>query len=1559
MRATTEPFLFPHLLFLCFAPYVFSVDVDEDEDFFGPTRVQTRGCDTPYAVTIDGAMKEGSRFAFIRSSLIINAVPSAAEVNVLCTANGSEVAVQMYSNTSISGVVVHEMRRSVSFCYLPAGSAQWLLPDLDIDYRESIFLPNTNTGTSDTLELPPREDNLCWTVQVPAMYENIIILPGASLLIDRRSQAGGHGNLRVSWLVLYEGGSIAFHGEERDQGVASVIADTFIVKRDGHIREVGGTPPPARLEISITASLMSFEDETTTLAGGYALLRVHAGNVLNTPTRVASGARIGEGTLLYRRNPSTIQFIAETVHVIMSCFESPVVFTRRSPLENVEEDAQCTAPKKAAAIGAPMQCADVTVQEGVTVLLHHMLLNSINELRGVVSTPGLKSSIDLARNSHLYVKHATNSSGHIPITLEPGALFTLGERGAGVSEMEAQITGSGTLVICNDALLRNSTLHDVRLVVPDGVEVTVTSLSITSDTTGAAVFEGGGRLISNGTVDVAVPVVWNASFDIRSAAYFRRSVTISGTPLAVQHLQYRLATNGANVPLRFASNVTILGSSECTTTGLAIGIRNALIFDRPCSTEDPPAYLHIVGCAFLPASTFVNMGNWRITGDGLMLDGTHRFLNSECGGTSEVLLKRVLITAMGNIEVSGPGLSNFVVEDFDVHGTMRLQTGSRFAGLRVRDGGVFDASSDVNIVVTGDAAFDPGSHLVLSSGLGASIRGALEVGGNLALFGEARVSLYSNQCGPNIAVAGNTDLSVDTRFVCAQSLIDFGDRKMSVFVASEGGFVGVRPKDLPFCPHAGRTTAAREYRGNLYAAANDAPPYLNHTFAYLMCILLAALLLAMLRKSQSSWRVLLQSLTERPQVQVSFRFAQLYSGLNILALSAILLEGMWLFSVSLFPAASWVGLSGDAQRTLRKVALLMGGTPEPFVGFGGTEFTAAFVVIAVLVVSWAVVWVRLRRDATGMYNQYLVWNKVDRRFRHMWHPDAAEASYQAVRRFHLSNISFIAGVLVIPVLLILLAPLQCEYVNRIEGDTPLQPRLRVYRDYDCFTTVYPLAVLLPVSAVVSLMFCLLVVDTATFRHAPMLHPPCLTGLDVRSRRAFEAGRIFWLALQISVLLVADPEAEPLHMLIGSIIAQGGYLLWTVLTWPCVYDNINKLRATVQLIAFWSLCIALAAHTRRPPAFRLCVETHTTDWVLVGIFIGGCCAFPFILHITRFLQVKKHLAGEELHEEIVTKQNELTVKKRQQALEGSSLKSSGDKLKEKEKEKEGGTRSSTSRTTSVSQREASDELSAAERSVAELVEECALPYYLELERRPRSFHIMMKERGMTGMHVDSEREDESGYRDWTRGQLLGRGTFGSVYLAILRSGALVAVKVVEMRAGESIVPAEVEQEVSFLRMLRHPNIIEYKLCLVDKSRQCINIFMEYAVGGSLTALVKRCNRSLREDVAVVYIQQIVKGLAFLHGRGVVHRDVKGENVLLDANGTVKLADFGCAREMSTVTVSGTFAGSPYWMAPEVIKNKGYNKKADIWSVGCTAIEVLTRYVVWGFFLLRPLFFTPGS
>eukprot|EP01103_Thecamoeba_quadrilineata_P019148 TRINITY_DN7637_c0_g1_i1.p1 TRINITY_DN7637_c0_g1~~TRINITY_DN7637_c0_g1_i1.p1 ORF type:complete len:453 (-),score=97.92 TRINITY_DN7637_c0_g1_i1:9-1367(-) len=205
--------------------------------------------------------------------------------------------------------------------------------------------------------------------------------------------------------------------------------------------------------------------------------------------------------------------------------------------------------------------------------------------------------------------------------------------------------------------------------------------------------------------------------------------------------------------------------------------------------------------------------------------------------------------------------------------------------------------------------------------------------------------------------------------------------------------------------------------------------------------------------------------------------------------------------------------------------------------------------------------------------------------------------------------------------------------------------------------------------------------------------------------------------------------------------------------------------------------------------------------------------------------------------------------------------------------------------------------------------------------------------------------------WKKGGLIGHGSFGKVYLGLnTHSGELLAIKQINLDESDNVgVSREVEaieREIAILRNLRHANIVRYYG--TSCGNQKLNIFLEYVPGGSIYSLLQKFGR-FSEEVTSVYTRQILTGLEHLHSNQIMHRDVKGGNVLVDHSGTVKLADFGASRKLEGIIsgngVEKSLKGTVYWMAPEVIKQQDYGYEADIWSVGCTVIEMLTGRPPW--------------
>ncbi|KAI6690864.1 hypothetical protein NL676_027692 [Syzygium grande] len=197
--------------------------------------------------------------------------------------------------------------------------------------------------------------------------------------------------------------------------------------------------------------------------------------------------------------------------------------------------------------------------------------------------------------------------------------------------------------------------------------------------------------------------------------------------------------------------------------------------------------------------------------------------------------------------------------------------------------------------------------------------------------------------------------------------------------------------------------------------------------------------------------------------------------------------------------------------------------------------------------------------------------------------------------------------------------------------------------------------------------------------------------------------------------------------------------------------------------------------------------------------------------------------------------------------------------------------------------------------------------------------------------------------WDKGQLLGRGSFGSVYEGIADDGFFIAIKEVSLldqgdMGRQSIL--YLEQEIALLSEFEHENIVQYYGTAKDDSN--LYIFLELMTKGSLANLYQTYN--LKDSQVSSYTRQILSGLKYLHDRNVVHRDIKCANILVDANGMVKLADFGLAKATKLNDVKSC-KGTAFWMAPEVVKakNHGYGLPADIWSLGCTVLEMLTGQI----------------
>eukprot|EP00435_Cladocopium_sp_Y103_P028434 s2078_g7.t1 len=210
--------------------------------------------------------------------------------------------------------------------------------------------------------------------------------------------------------------------------------------------------------------------------------------------------------------------------------------------------------------------------------------------------------------------------------------------------------------------------------------------------------------------------------------------------------------------------------------------------------------------------------------------------------------------------------------------------------------------------------------------------------------------------------------------------------------------------------------------------------------------------------------------------------------------------------------------------------------------------------------------------------------------------------------------------------------------------------------------------------------------------------------------------------------------------------------------------------------------------------------------------------------------------------------------------------------------------------------------------------------------------------------------------WVRGENLGRGSLGNVIQALDQSsGQLFAVKEVLINTSDAAdvkFKEALENEVQICSKLKHPSIVSY--LGHDYIGSCLYIYLEYMIGGSMASVLQQFG-AFEESLTARYTKDLLEGLAYLHTQEppVLHRDIKSANVLMghSANSTelcAKLADFGCSKRTDE-TLSTTLKGSIPWMAPEVVKNVGYGRMADVWSFGCVTLEMGTaRSNPWGKF-----------
>ncbi|KAN0052971.1 hypothetical protein ACTA71_012452 [Dictyostelium dimigraforme] len=220
--------------------------------------------------------------------------------------------------------------------------------------------------------------------------------------------------------------------------------------------------------------------------------------------------------------------------------------------------------------------------------------------------------------------------------------------------------------------------------------------------------------------------------------------------------------------------------------------------------------------------------------------------------------------------------------------------------------------------------------------------------------------------------------------------------------------------------------------------------------------------------------------------------------------------------------------------------------------------------------------------------------------------------------------------------------------------------------------------------------------------------------------------------------------------------------------------------------------------------------------------------------------------------------------------------------------------------------------------------------------PKEIDISQPNSLVHKVHVDLDLNWSSGGESsFEIQEKLGEGSFGSVYRAVHKSSnTSIAIKEFEIFEANDVEP--ISKEIQILKKCNNPYVVSYFGSIMLKDKYWI--LMDYCSLSSFNDIMQSIGKTLKEKEIASILQQSLLGLVYLHSKQIIHRDIKSANILLDETGQVKIADFGVSQQIQSTFAKGSIAGTPYWMAPEILNQTNYNNKIDVWSLGIVAIEL---------------------